>query len=221
MAVKGIDVSSHQGLITEKDWKKVKAAGYDFVWIKVNEGNLLDATAERNAFGARAAGLLVGGYDFVRPGGGGRGTLGQLEWDIFKLRAKKIGLLKRGCLRPAIDVEALTKAGKLPIPAPDVRLYVKRWISECFRDLGKHPEVYTGSWYWDDLMHEKRRHGCKLWLAAYVPPSQVKQHIPDAWGGHKSFWQHSDKGFVPGIDGPVDLNVYGSSMRNLKRTHTL
>lgn len=212
--VKGLDVSSNQGTI---DWRKVAAAGYDFAFIKVNEGDLLDPTAERNAHEAKAAGLIVGGYDFLRPGGGGRGAHGEREWEIFQRHAKAIGLLHKGCLRPVPDIEATS------LDAAGTRSYLRSWVREAFQDLGKHPIIYTGQWFYDgpQMAEHHRRHGCKLWLAAYVPKTQVKTYIPRAWAGHKSIWQHTDQGAVPGIHGHVDLNTYGSTLRNLKRTHTL
>ena len=57
---KGIDVSVHNGAI---DFKKVKAAGYDFVILRAGYGRDMsqkDETFERNYKNAKAAGLQVG-----------------------------------------------------------------------------------------------------------------------------------------------------------------
>lgn len=62
--MKGIDVSSHQGLI---DWAKDKAAGIEFAIIRAGYGKYesqVDSRFEQNAFGALSAGLHVGVYWF-------------------------------------------------------------------------------------------------------------------------------------------------------------
>lgn len=209
MSVRGIDVSVHNGAI---DWGKVARSGVKFAFIKVTEGDLNDQRAAANARAARRAGVLVGGYSFIRPR---PGRTGAQEFDLFYTRAKACRLVSDGCLRPVIDVEAtrLDPAG--------TRAYVASWIARCFDVTGKHPIVYTGQWFWEGkaMRQMTRRYGCKLWLAAYV--KNWRKLIPAAWRGHASFWQHTDKGTVPGIHGNVDLNRYLSSMRNLKRSHTL
>lgn len=215
-----IDVSNNNGAINFKKVAAAKVNGRPVVGVfcKVNEGNFIDPDAARYVRDARAAGLLVGGYDFIRPR---TDRTGAQEFDMFWRECKKLGLHRKGSLRPVIDVEALTKQGKLPLPPAQIRAYVKSWIARCVQVTGKHPIIYTGHWYWVDLIHETRRYGCKLWLAAYVPRSEVKRFIPKAWAGRKSFWQYTDKGTVPGVAGKVDVNVYGSTLRNLKRAHTL
>lgn len=62
--MKGVDVSSHQGLI---DWAKVKAAGIEFAVVRAGYGQYstqVDAKAHQNFFGALGAGLHVGAYWF-------------------------------------------------------------------------------------------------------------------------------------------------------------
>jgi lysozyme len=208
MPVKGIDVSSNNGQI---DFHKVKADGIDFVFVKVSEGDWMDPTAAAHVKGTKAAGLLVGGYNFIRPRAG---RTGAQEFDLFFNNCRALTLDKRGCLRPVIDVEA-TKLGP-----EDTRRYVQSWIHRCVERTGKHPIVYTGNWFWEGTMQEFRHSwGCKLWIAAYTP--DWRQHIPKAWRGHASFHQHTDKGRVAGIKGDVDLNTYLSTLHALKRGHTL
>ena len=67
-SILGIDVSKYQG---EIDWQKVKAAGVEFVMIRIGyrgygqAGTLgTDAMAQENYQGAKEAGLKVGGYFF-------------------------------------------------------------------------------------------------------------------------------------------------------------
>ena len=65
---RGVDVSEHQGSV---DWERVKAAGYEFVILRIGyrgygtAGNLyVDAMFHENIAGAKAAGLDVGVYIF-------------------------------------------------------------------------------------------------------------------------------------------------------------
>ncbi len=59
----GIDVSNWQGYI---DYKKVKEAGIDIVYIKASQGsNIKDAYFDINYENAKANGLKVGFYHFL------------------------------------------------------------------------------------------------------------------------------------------------------------
>lgn len=62
----GIDISNHQG---DMDLNRVKAEGFDFIWCKVSEGaNYRDPFWPGNRDKARAAGLILAGYHYVRVG---------------------------------------------------------------------------------------------------------------------------------------------------------
>lgn len=59
----GLDVYSGDSTIT---WSSVKNAGYDFVFVKANEGvNATDSRFATNMSGAHAAGMYVGPYHFA------------------------------------------------------------------------------------------------------------------------------------------------------------
>ena len=60
----GIDVSVYQGDI---DYAKVKSAGIQVVYIKSSEGsNFVDPYFEKNYLNAKANGLYIGVYHYVR-----------------------------------------------------------------------------------------------------------------------------------------------------------
>lgn len=215
MSVLGIDVSENNGV--NIDWRSVHSHGVRFVFMKVNEGDYFDKrTSHARIRLAREAGLLVGGYNFVRPR---PGRTGAQEFDIFWKRARLLGLCKHGDLRPVIDIEATAFVGKLgPLRT---RRYVRSWIKRCVQVTGKPPIVYTGKWFWDGpSMNGNKRglRGARLWLAAYA--MRPDPFVPAAWD-HESFWQYTDRGTVPGISTPVDMNRYQSSFQNLKRGHTI
>ena len=68
MAVQGLDISSCQASV---DFKKVKAAGYEYVILRINEWNrvtrdiMKDTKFEEYYKAAKAAGLKVGAYYFT------------------------------------------------------------------------------------------------------------------------------------------------------------
>lgn len=234
MTVHGIDVSEHQG--AHIDWKKVRGRTRlrnrnRFVSMKVNEGDRLDPVLSKpRVRDAKAAGLIVGGYDFVWPK---PGRTGAQEFDIFRDRAKVVGLLEPGCLRPAIDIEVTL------LDPHGTRRYVKSWIDQCVARLGVVPLVYTGDWFWHPHVAplgktdaDEDLHGAKLWMAAYPAHRDGTQYVPDHWQGyvvantpetwdHTSFWQYTSQATVPGIERPCDRNKYLSSLKNLKRGHTI
>jgi GH25 family lysozyme M1 (1,4-beta-N-acetylmuramidase) len=98
---KGLDVSNLQGRI---DWAQVQQAGYRFVWIKAGEGDWKDPNFLHNVKAAKAAGLKVGAYHFLRPK---PGRTGAKEALYFIDRLEAAGLAE-GDLLPVADVEATT-----------------------------------------------------------------------------------------------------------------
>jgi lysozyme len=184
---KGIDVSNLQGSI---DWPKVKAAGYRFAWIKAGEGDWPDPDFLRNVKAAKAAGLKVGAYEFLRPKPGRTGA-GEASMFIGRLKAAGLG---KGDLMPALDVEAtkLDRAG--------THAYV-RSFAEYMRSHGYRPIIYTGTWFWGPKVGDDD-FGLPLWIAAYQSHEPT---LPKPWKRYAA-WQHSSKGRVPGIHGDVDLN---------------
>lgn len=209
MTVPGIDVSEHNGDI---DWPQVAGSGVRFVFQKVNEGDYIDHRfSAARVKAAKRAGLLIGGYDFLRPR---PGRTGADEFDIFYEHAKAAGLLDKGCLRPVADIEATGFSG--PAAAWRTRRYIKSWVAQCVKRTGHHPIIYTSAWFYDGVIHGRDTFGCKLWVAAYGV-NDPRKSIPSAWRGHASFWQYTDKATVPGITGRIDANTYLSSMAALKR----
>lgn len=211
MSVKGIDVSYAQG--TNIDWHKVYSSGVRFVYFKVNEGDLIDKTTTRaRVSAAKRAGLLVGAYNFIHPRSTRRGST---EFNIFYKRAKEVGLLDKGCLRPMMDFEVTHTTKFL------TRTYVSSWIKQCVKVARCHPVVYTGYYFWNQFGF-KTDFNSHLWLAAYgVSREWVRTHTPKPFD-HAAFWQYSGHGHVPGVPGECDLDLYlGRDVRQLRRLHTL
>lgn len=188
---RGIDVSGHQGVV---DFKAVKAAGYDFVWVKASEGvTFVDSKFHRNVGAAQAAGLKVGAYHFLRPR---TDRSGAAEADVFAklLKAADLG---KGDLIPVMDVEVADG-----LSASQVSGYARQFRKRLVEHGHKKVALYTfpffiSSWgAWARLS--------PLWIADFGGLS--KPRLPKPWTSYAA-WQHTDKGSVPGVRGNVDKNV--------------
>jgi len=210
MSVRGLDLSSNNG--SHIDFHQIRKAGFRFVIIKVTEGtNYVNPYAKRHATEAKAAGLIVGAYAFLKPSGT---HTPEAEAAYFLHHAYECGLLQRGCLRPTVDVEVTS----LPKGKPS-RRYVYRVIEYIIRKINCKPFVYTGSWFWDGVLGAKNTHKCPLWLAAYT--SAWRKLIPKSWGG-VSIHQETDRGSAHGVSGRVDVDRYlGRDVAMLRRHHVL
>jgi lysozyme len=184
---KGLDVSNLQGTI---DFRKVKDAGYRFVWIKAGEGDWPDPNFMRNVQSAKAAGLKVGAYHFLRPKAG---RTGAQEAKHFIERLKAAGLGK-GDLMPALDVEAT----KLDHQAT---LNYVASFGQALRSAGFKPCLYTypsflgGKWSAAFATYP-------LWLAAYQSHEPTP---PQPWRSYVC-WQHASDAHVPGVNGKCDVD---------------
>jgi len=193
--VMGIDVSSYQG---EIDWEQVKAAGIEFVMIRVGgrgygEGGYLftDSMADTYYAGAKAAGLQVGAYFFSQ-------AVDETE-----------------ALKEAQFALELTRDWKLDLPlaydwefvSQDARTaYIDMWtVAQCTRtfcdavkEAGRKPMVYLSLWfgypYFEELVDYP------IWLALYTEEMTYPYHF--------DMWQYTCSGTVPGIVGDVDINLY-------------
>lgn len=184
---KGIDVSNLQGTI---DFNAVKRAGYRFAFVKAGEGNWDDPDFRLNVQHAKAAGLKVGAYQFLRPR---PGRTGAQEAAFFIENLHRAGL-GHGDLRPVLDVEAtqLDRAG--------THAYVKSFVN-AMHAHGFRPMIYTGTWFWGPKVGDDD-FDLPLWIAAYQAHEPT---LPKPWTTY-AVWQHSDKGVVPGVRGHVDVN---------------
>ncbi|WJH33363.1 glycoside hydrolase family 25 protein [Paenibacillus sp. CC-CFT747] len=197
---RGIDVSHHQGRI---DWPKVQSSGISFAFMKATEGSTFkDPRFVRNAAEAAETGIAIGAYHFMRAKSPEEAAR---EAEHFVRTLEEAGS-ERFTLPPVLDVE--TNDGGLK-PA-QLSLLCRTWLERVQDALGKTPLLYTYLHFartaLDDTLSD-----FPLWFAYY------NESCPPDCGGWTrwSFWQHSDKGTVPGISGPVDLNFYEGTVADL------
>jgi lysozyme len=201
--VSGVDVSRYQ---VGTDWSKVAASGRAFAFIKYSEA--LDYTSSSFAAdwaGAKAAGILRGAYHFFHPD-----QDGTAQAQFFLQHVAHFGA---GELPPVIDVETGT----------DMDLIgrgVSAWVDAVVSATGKRPLVYVSSGFWRVPASYGIEGRADLWVAQYPgaqPPAGGPwcPNVTGAWTTWK-FWQHSDKGQVPGVQGGCDVDVFNGSLDELR-----
>ncbi len=200
----GIDVSHHQGTI---DWKKVKAAGVQFVFLKATEGETyVDNLYASNRAGAKAVGIPCGAYHFFRP----KASL-TAQIDNF---VKTVGKLQPGDLPPVLDIE-------VPADWKDIAIKVRvqmilDWLSAVEKKLGVKPLIYINNpMARDELASAAALGNYKLWLAHYT--DRPAPRVPAPWAGW-TFWQYSELGVVDGVPSQsCDMNRFAGTNADLQR----
>ena len=191
----GIDVSCYQETI---DWQRVHRAGIRFAFIRLSDGAAQrDPRFATNWAEARRAGMVRGAYQYFRPD---QGIAAQADLMIAAMRDRQ-----HDDLPPVIDVEV--DGG---LAAPIVAARARAWVDRVRAGLGVEPIVYTGGDLWRNGGAEMLA-SQPLWVAHYT---QGCPTLPSPWT-RWTFWQHTDRGAVPGIDGAVDLDQFAGTLGEL------
>ena len=213
-AVYGIDVSYHQGRI---DWKKVKAAGIEFAFIRIGGSSLadgvpfLDSMYSYNVREARAAGVKIGVYFFSQAT-----NSEEVKREVDFIAAKLNGL--------KLDLPVVYDAERCPLSSGEkgyfqaADLTKEEWTNltiefcEAIRQKGYEPMFYTGiSELMSRIDYRTISSKYKMWIARYkykgntTPHQLITANYP--YTGKYDFWQYSDHGRVDGINTYVDLNI--------------
>lgn len=191
-AVMGIDVSRYQGDI---DWQQVKAAGVEFVMVRLGnrgiaEGTLHeDAYAKQNLQGARDAGLKVGAYFYSQ-------ALNIREAEEEAALALEILDGFRLDMPLAFDWEQESRTENV-----DARTLTDCTLAFCaaVEEAGYTPMIYFNSFQAQQLLYLQELQDIPWWLAMY--------DIDRSFPYRMDMWQYSCTGTVPGIEGSVDLNL--------------
>ena len=193
MPVQGIDVSQWQGNI---DWRKVRAAGIRFAYIKATEGgDHIDPKFHRNWHGAKRAGVLRGAYHFVywcRP------AHEQALWFVLNVPSDA------DALPPVLDVEwnAHSKTCPSRISPARARAKIDVLLDAMRAHTGLEPIIYTDITFYRQVLKGRYRKR-NFWLRSVAAePRKIYGNRP--W----LFWQFTTTGRVHGIKGTVDRNVF-------------
>lgn len=186
--IAGVDLSKWQG---DVDFAKIRASGTTYVFVKATQGATgVDPDYARNIAAARAAGLVAGSYHFYVTADDAASQFANLAQHLD---------LKPGDLPPVIDIEVLSSSGSLP----DLAAQLQALLDDIERAWNVRPILYSGENFANVDLKGFSRY--PLWLAEYTdaPAPKLPQDWP-AW----TFWQYSQSGRVPGVDGAVDLDRF-------------
>ena len=199
--VHGFDISHHQGKIDWEQLRKTQNAPFPvrFVFMKASEGgDFSDSAFEENFSKAKEYGFIRGAYHFYNPK---RDPSSQADFFIRKVN------LEPGDLPPVLDIE---KRGE---DDETLRKNIKIWLKKVERHYGVKPILYTSYKFKERYLNDSVLNSYPYWIAHYYVDS-VK------YKGQWTFWQHTDIGRLPGIEGRVDLNVFNGSMEELEKLRT-
>ena len=192
----GIDVSFYQG---EIDWQQVRDAGVEFVFIRVGsrgttEGKLYeDEMAQQYYEAAKAAGLQVGAYIYsqaITPKEAEEEAWFVLQqvanWELDLPVAYDWEWGGEGSRTDNMDPQMLTQC----------------CLSFCtiIQNAGLRPVLYFNAYQGLEQMELDKLTDIPFWLAMYDAPMEFPYRV--------DYWQYTAAGTVPGIEGPVDLNIF-------------
>ena len=192
----GIDVSTYQGTI---DWQAVKDAGIDYVIVRAayrgyETGKIVpDDLYEQNIRGAADVGLHVGVYLYSQ-------ALSEHEAEE---EADYLLSLIEGLPvdYPVVYDQEEYTADKARTDGLTGEQATLNALAFCRRvhEAGYIPMIYTNNDWATTMYDMERLDHYPVWYADYTS-------TPTLPGGF-AMWQYTDSGQVPGITGPVDLNL--------------
>jgi lysozyme len=196
--VPGIDVSDWQGSV---NWSEVAGAGQKFAIARVSDGSYIDSEFSRNWSGMKAAGLIRGAYQFFEPGENAN-TQAQIV-------ISRVGKLGANDLPVMLDMEI---SGGMS--ASYITQQIHTWVNAITAGTGKTPYIYTGAYFWDASVGSHDFASLPLNVAWYGTNCPG---VPNAWSGHHwTFHQYSSSGYVRGVPGQVDMDVYNGTLAQLQ-----
>ncbi|MEM7184665.1 MAG: GH25 family lysozyme [Spirochaetota bacterium] len=188
--VVGIDISHHQGKI---DWQKAEGYGLSFVYIKATEGeDYQDPRFQENWQGAGSLSLAKGAYHFFT-----FCKSGEVQAKNFIATVPVV----KDSLPHVVDLEFGGNCKARPSKAK-LLSELQIFSNAILQKYGRRPIIYvTKDAYNIYLTNALPKH--KIWFRnIFFQPGK----LPD--GRKWDIWQFSNRGRIPGITGPVDLNVF-------------
>lgn len=192
----GFDVSEYQGKIK---WEEIKTIEdtfqLKFVFIRATAGNdKVDSRFKQNWKNAKENGFVRGAYHYYRP------NENSIEQATNFIKTVK---LQKGDFPPVLDIENLPKTQSID----SLKVGLKRWLKKVENHYNVKPIIYSGESYYKDFLADEFE-GYTFWIANY---NFFVEDIKDHW----AIWQFTEKGTVPGIQGPVDVNIYNGTPKML------
>ena len=191
----GIDVSSHQ---QEVDWTQVAGAGMEFAFVRIgyrgySEGKLhTDEYAAENLTQAKAAGLQVGAYFYSQ-------AINVEE--AAREAALCVEFLKDHPLDLPLVYDWEYVSQEARTGAMDCATLTQCALTFCraVEEAGYEAMIYANPDIAGSLYDLKALQDYRFWLALYSDTMDYPYKM--------DFWQYTDQGSVPGVEGNVDINL--------------
>ena len=202
----GIDVARYQGTI---DWKKVAESGVDFAMIRVGYRTLktgeivADTNAKYNMQEATKYGIKIGAY-FFSTAISKEEAIEEANWVADYIAKYKITYPVVYNCEGYEDSEnrqySLNKTERTDFAIAFLNKIKDRGYTPMFYASKNEME---GDAKWEVSRLDKKY---KIWVAQY-PGVPYPQTAKSSYTGTHEMWQYTNKGTVPGIPKPVDMNV--------------
>lgn len=186
----GIDVSEWQGTI---NFKKVKEAGIDIVYIRASEGtNYIDPYFKENYENAKVNGLKTGFYHYVTA------TNTEEAREEAEFFVSNIKGTEPEC-KLAMDFESFGNLSKDQINE------ISKVFLETVQTLsGKECVIYSDAYNAREIFNEELARKYAIWVADYFVEEPADNGKWSSWVG----FQYVDQGRINGIDGNVDRDKF-------------
>lgn len=201
----GPDVSSWQHVDGRMiNWSEVRTAGHNFAMLKATEGvTYLNPYFVADSVLMRNAGIARGTYHYAHPNQ-------SPEQQAALYAAVVLGQNGPLDLPPVLDIEE--SDGLAPAALID---WTHRYLNTVQALTGRTPIVYTYPNFWKSAMANSTEFTrYPLWIADYRGNEQPE--VPGGWPAW-TFWQTTDSGFIPGISGKTDMNIYSGAQGTFTR----
>ena len=195
----GIDVSEFQDDI---DWKKVKDAGVEFVFIRIGRrgattGYLYeDEHFEVNYKGAKENGLKVGVY-FFSQAITNKEARDEADWVAYHLKGKTIDFpVAYDCEEVILQNEV---SRMISMDKEKLTMHADTFCKRMARN-GYESYIYTNQFWAESMYDMNELTKYPIWFAQYDVDEPTLEYPIE-------IWQYADDGEIGGIDVPVDLNI--------------
>lgn len=191
----GIDVSEHQQQI---DWAQVAQAGMEFAFVRIGyrgytQGDVhADEYADYNLREAKAAGLEVGAY-FYSQALNAEEAVQEAAFCVDFLKEYDIDL-------PVVfDWEYVSQEARTGAMDPETLTQCARVFCQAVEEAGYEAVIYANPNLAENLLQMTELTDYRFWLAMYTDSMAYPYKV--------DFWQYTDAGCVPGIEGAVDIDL--------------
>ena len=202
----GIDVAKYQGTI---DWQQVANSGVDFAMIRVGyralkTGEIIaDVNAKYNMQEASKYGIKIGAY-FFSTAISSEEAVQEANWVADYISKYKITYPVVYNCEGYENAEnrhySLTKTQRTDFAITFLKQIANRGYTPMF--YASKGEM-QGDAKWET---SRIQSSYKIWVAQY-PSTPYPQTAASSYTGPHAMWQYTNKGTVPGIRKPVDMNV--------------